>query len=85
MSMVKRLKILVLAAICTIGLGGANSFADCVAHAQRCNASCSLSTPPGGSVICVNGFTWALCTSYDASGNVVTTVQDICYPWPLVI
>ena len=54
----------------------------CSASASGCQASCSISSPPGGSTQCFDLFNGAVCTSFDANGNFVAQVSDTCSIMP---
>ena len=79
MKVFKSLKTLVLAMTVALTFAVPVAAAEsCWAMAKLCNASCDVVAPPGGSVICRNLINGAVCTSFDANGNVVLTLQDSC-------
>nr|MDJ0841728.1 hypothetical protein [Acidobacteriota bacterium] len=79
----KLLKTLLFTSILALGATGMTALADsCSANARACRASCSISSPPGGSTACYSGFNFATCVSFDANGNQVGYQDDQCqFPW----
>ncbi len=50
----------------------------CSAQAEDCNASCSETSPPGGSTVCTSGSDFARCLARDAFGNEIRIKERFC-------
>ncbi len=52
----------------------------CSASAYNCSVSCSISSPPDGSVNCASYNGMAYCVAYDCYGNIVSNKSKTCPP-----
>ena len=76
----KEIKICFVIALLVASLTGIYVAASCSASATRpgCNASCSITAPPGGSCQCTSGPLSADCKAFDAAGNLCNQRGCVC-------
>ena len=64
--------------ILVLTLTGWSAHAASCSISNFCGASCSITSPPGGTVNCFVDYDYVLCIAYDAHGNIAPSSYDYC-------
>jgi len=67
-----------VAVVCLLGLSAPLFSSQSCNASNSCGQTCSITAPPGGSVNCHSSSNFAICVSYDASGNIVQIINKRC-------